>query len=247
MKVFFHDDFYEVYTSDPAAAEGRMEAVIDTIKGKVKLVEPLPVSEQEILLAHTEHHLQSVKKQGLFPIASLAAGGAVQAALEGLINPSFALIRPPGHHASMNSAWGFCYFSNMAIAFLSLQKQQKIKTGYILDIDMHFGDGTANILKDNSDIIVHNIDTEDRDEFMDEVSNEMQRCKADLIGISAGFDNHVNDWGGVLYTQDYEKIGQLVKGAADRNSGGCFAILEGGYNHEVLGGNVLALINGLSG
>lgn len=42
-------------------------------------------------------------------------------------------------------------------------------------------------------------------------------------------------------------IDQLVKSATERNGGGCFAILEGGYNHNVLGENVMALIDGLSG
>lgn len=245
MKVFFHNDFYEVYTSDPAAAEGRMEAIVKVIQDTVEFIEPRPASDAEVLLAHTEQHLKTVKKQGLFPIAALAAGGAIEAATEGLNSPCFGLIRPPGHHASMGSAWGFCYFNNMAIAFLTLQVQGKIKTGYILDIDMHFGDGTNNILKENEAITVHNVITEDRDEFIQEVEAEMERCRADLIGISAGFDNHIKDWGGVLHTADYEEIGRLVKEAAKRNGGGCFAILEGGYNHKVLGNNVLALIQGM--
>jgi len=246
MKVFFHSDFYEVYTSDPAAAEGRMESVVEIIKKKVEIIKPLPATKMEIALAHSEEHIQSVEKQGLFPIAALAAGAALQAAVEGLTVPSFGLIRPPGHHASRGAAWGFCYFNNMAIAFLTLQEQEKIQTGYILDIDMHYGDGTDNILKDNQNIIVHNLHTEDRNEFMQEVATEMSRCKADLIGISAGFDNHINDWGGVLLTEDYELIGQMVKAAAQRNGGGCFGLLEGGYNHKVLGENVMALIRGLS-
>jgi acetoin utilization deacetylase AcuC-like enzyme len=74
----------------------------------------------------------------------------------------------------------------------------------------------------------------------------MKNCRADLIGISAGFDNHSADWGGLLHTEDYEEIGHRVRSAADRNGGGCFAILEGGYNHEVLGENVLALIQGMA-
>lgn len=246
MKVFFHNDFYQIYTSDPAAAEGRMESIMEAIRDNVEIVEPEPASEADILLAHTEQHLQTVRKQGLFSIAALAAGGAIQSAIEGLNSPSFAAIRPPGHHASANSAWGFCYFSNMAISFLALQKRQHIQTGYILDIDMHFGDGTNHILKDNKDIIVHNVETEDRDEFLQEVADEMKRCRADLIGISAGFDNHINDWGGVLRTEDYETIGKLVRSAARKNNGGCFGILEGGYNHDVLGINVMSLIRGLS-
>jgi acetoin utilization deacetylase AcuC-like enzyme len=42
-------------------------------------------------------------------------------------------------------------------------------------------------------------------------------------------------------------MGRLVRETARRNQGGCFGILEGGYNHAVLGKNVLAFIEGLSG
>ncbi|MDY6832988.1 MAG: hypothetical protein SWC96_14320 [Thermodesulfobacteriota bacterium] len=51
---------------------------------------------------------------------------------------------------------------------------------------------------------------------------------AGIIGISAGFDNHMEDWGGVLSTGDYFEIGKMAAGAARRNNGGCFAVLEGG-------------------
>jgi acetoin utilization deacetylase AcuC-like enzyme len=42
-------------------------------------------------------------------------------------------------------------------------------------------------------------------------------------------------------------MGKLVRKTAERNKGGCFGILEGGYNHGVLGKNVLAFIEGLKG
>ena len=70
--------------------------------------------------------------------------------------------------------------------------------------------------------------------------------KADIIGISAGFDNHMDDWGGLLSTEDYFDIGRMTKEASAQSGGACFAILEGGYNHKVLGQNVCALINGMS-
>jgi len=74
----------------------------------------------------------------------------------------------------------------------------------------------------------------------------MELCEADIVGISAGFDNHEDDWGGTLKTEDYREIGSLVRKAAMRRNAGCFAILEGGYNHQVLGKNVLALMEGLN-
>ena len=71
-------------------------------------------------------HIQQVENQGLYEIAALAAGGAIQAAQMGLAEPCFGLIRPPGHHASAASAWGFCYFNIMAVALETLRRQDKI-------------------------------------------------------------------------------------------------------------------------
>jgi acetoin utilization deacetylase AcuC-like enzyme len=247
MKVFFHEDFYEVYTTDPAAESGRMEAVIDVIQPHVELVNAEPASEKDLLAVHTKAHVENVKNMGLYSIAALAAGGAIQTATLGLTEPAFGLIRPPGHHASSGSCWGFCYFNNMAVALEHLKSTKKIKTAYVLDIDLHFGDGTVNILGGKDWVKVYNVDANDREAYMEEVKQEMNQCKVDLIGISAGFDNHERDWGGTLRTDDYREIGRMVLDAAKRAGGGCFGILEGGYNHAVLGHNAMALIEGLSG
>ncbi len=247
MKVIFHEDFYQVYTSDPASAAGRMEAVVEVIQPSVEFVAAQPASEEDIAAVHTEAHIVQVKGGGLYPIAALAAGGAIQTATLGLSEPSFGLIRPPGHHASSSSSWGFCYFNNMAISLERLRRDKKIKSAYVLDIDLHFGDGTVNILKGKDYVTIHNVQANHRDAYMDEVAEAMTRLEADVIGISAGFDNHEDDWGGTLTTGDYREIGRMVREAAARCGGGCFGILEGGYNHRVLGHNVMALIEGLSG
>jgi acetoin utilization deacetylase AcuC-like enzyme len=70
--------------------------------------------------------------------------------------------------------------------------------------------------------------------------------RVDLIGISAGFDYHQDDWGGLLATEDYRTIGAMARKAALACRGGCFAVLEGGYNHQVLGSNTAALLDGLA-
>ena len=127
-----------------------------------------------------------------------------------------------------------------------LKRKKKIKSAYVLDIDLHFGDGTVNILKHKDYVTVHNVAASQREAYLAEVGDEMEMCKADVIGISAGLDNHEEDWGGTLSTEDYREIGLMVQKAAKRHAGSCFAILEGGYNHQVLGDNVMALIEGLS-
>jgi acetoin utilization deacetylase AcuC-like enzyme len=245
MQVVFHEDFYQVYTSDPAAAAGRMEAIVEVIEPQVEFVKARPAAEEQIALAHTKAHVDYVRQSGLYDISALAAGAAIQAAEIGLRRPCFALIRPPGHHASSGSCWGFCYFNNMAIALQTLKQNKQINTAYILDIDLHYGDGTVNILEGKDYVHVHNLDGLDRHSYLAEIEKEMNHVQADLIGISAGFDNHQDDWGGLLTTKDYYTIAERVKTASLRCGGGCFGILEGGYNHQVLGQNVLALINGL--
>jgi acetoin utilization deacetylase AcuC-like enzyme len=67
----------------------------------------------------------------------------------------------------------------------------------------------------------------------------------DIIGVSAGFDYAKEDWGGVLEASDYTEIGIMVREAAEKCGAGCFAILEGGYNHNVLGHNCMAFFEGL--
>jgi acetoin utilization deacetylase AcuC-like enzyme len=246
MKVVFHSDFYDVYSDDPAAAAGRMEAIISAIEPYVEFVRARPATDAEIAAVHTPEHIERVRRMGLYDIAALAAGGAVQAATLGMAEACFAAIRPPGHHASAGSCWGFCFFNNMAVAIEALKQQGRIRTAYVLDFDLHFGDGTENILGRKSYISIHNPGAYDREAYLQEVERELERFPVDLIGVSAGFDNHRQDWGGLLRTDDYFAMGRMVRDAARRNNGGCFAVLEGGYNYDVLGQNALALINGLS-
>jgi acetoin utilization deacetylase AcuC-like enzyme len=245
MKVVFHEEFYRVYTSDPAAAPGRLEPVIQAIEATVDFIEAQPATVEQLEYVHEKCHIERIQRMDLFDIASLAAGGAILAATIGMTEPCFGLVRPPGHHASAGSCWGFCYFNNIAVALEVLKRRGAIQSAFVLDFDLHFGDGTVNILGNRSYAAIHNVEGSTRKAFLDEISTRLAVCSADIIGISAGFDNHREDWGGLLETEDYRKIGQMVRKTARRNDGGCFAVLEGGYNRGVLGDNVLALIEGL--
>jgi acetoin utilization deacetylase AcuC-like enzyme len=245
MKVYFHEDFYEVYTSDPAAAAGRMEAIVRAIEPHVVLSAFAPCTEEDLRRVHPQRTIDAIRRDGLYDISALAAGGAIAAAETGLCEPSFALIRPPGHHASAGSCWGFCFFNNMAVSLHRLRFAGRINKAFILDFDLHFGDGNVNILGNEPWVEILNPESEHRQTYLDQVRQALEVTTADIIAVSAGFDNHLEDWGGLLTTEDYRTMGTWVREAARRNQGGCYGILEGGYNHKVLGKNVLAFLEGL--
>jgi len=246
MKIIFHSDFYSVYASEPAAEPGRMEAVTKCLSNKFDILQAVAAKEKDIEAIHSTGHIARIRQQGLYHIAALAAGGAVQAAAIGLKEPAFALIRPPGHHASQNDSWGFCYFNNMAVALTHLLRSGRIHTAAVLDFDLHYGDGTDNIFSGHSAVQTYNPEESDRNAYLRGVELFLNGLRVDIIGISAGFDNHELDWGGLLKTDDYFVMGRMVKETAQKIGAGYFGILEGGYNHSVLGQNVLALLEGMS-
>ncbi len=245
MKVVYSEEYKQVYSPDPASDPGRIEAIEFALAGIVDYIEPQPADEKDIAAVHTKKHIEEVRREGVYEIAALAAGGAIKAAQIALIEPCFAVIRPPGHHASADSAWGFCYFNNMAIALEKLKRDSKIKKAFILDFDLHVGDGNINILGGKGYVTILNPSGQNRNEYLKIVQNNLEQTDADIVAVSAGFDNHEADWGGLLKTEDYKYMGKLVRDTALRNKGGCFGILEGGYNHGVLGKNVLAFIEGM--
>ncbi len=247
MKVFFREEFYTVYTSDPAAEAGRMEAIIERIRPHVTFCSFSAATDVDLAAVHPPNHIEQIRREGLYEIAALAAGGAISAAESSMSRPSFALIRPPGHHASAETCWGFCFFNNMAVSLKKLHSTGQIRTAFILDFDLHFGDGNVNILEREEWVDILNPQSHHRQAYLNEVQRALELTSANVVAVSAGFDNHVMDWGGLLATEDYYTMGRWVNAAARRNQGGCYGILEGGYNHEVLGENVLAFLQGLNG
>lgn len=245
MKVVFDEQFRELYYHDPAAAKGRLDAVAQELARHYEFVKPTPATVEDILLCHTPGLVQRISYKGrLYEMALLAAGATIKAAQIAMSGePAFALARPPGHHASSDSCWGFCWFNNVAIAVEKMRREAGAEKVLIIDIDWHFGDGTANIFADNPAVDCYNLRSLDD---MKKYLHGITHC--DLIAISAGFDGHVEDWGGFFLTEDYFQAGHMVsKLAARLCKNRIFAALEGGYNHDILGHSARALLAGLEG
>ena len=248
MKVVFHEKYKEVYSADPAARAGRMESIYNELYGEFELVEPVPANEEDLRLVHAQKHVDSIKKRKLYDNALLAVGGAIKAskfAMKG--EPAFGLIRPPGHHASPSSCWGFCFFNNVAISIEKLRKDGKVKRASVVDIDLHYGDGTANIFASKPEVSYYHMPGGSREEQLEKLSNYLASNRGyEILALSAGFDRHKEDWGGVLKTKDYENIGKMIRDSTERECDGRrYAVLEGGYNHSMLGKNVKALLDGM--
>jgi len=134
------------------------------LNGKLQRRSPRAATEQDLLRCHDAemiHAIQAYIERGgsqldsdtavsaeSFNVACLAAGAAMTAvdavmAEEG--GRAFALIRPPGHHATPHKPMGFCLFNHAAIAARYAQAVHGINTVLIIDWDVHHGNGTQDI------------------------------------------------------------------------------------------------------
>jgi len=131
----------------------------------------------------------------------------------------------------------------MAIALHKLLSQGLIQRALIVDIDLHYGNGTEDIMREDNRIFFWNVETSRRDDFFTDLEAALKTASDyDIVGCSAGFDTYVHDWGGILFTEDYREIGSMMASSNRR----CFTILEGGYYIPDLGRNVAAYVKGIA-
>jgi len=93
---------------------------------------------------------------GTFDAARMAAGGLVKACdevMSGRLESVFCAVRPPGHHAERDKAYGFCYFNNVAVAAEHLRLAHGLSRIAILDWDVHHGNGTQHHFENDPDVL----------------------------------------------------------------------------------------------
>lgn len=151
----------------------RVSTIIDALK-KSDLWDRLahhpvrPAAVEELLRVHSKSHLNhvysicdsgggyldagdTVASAGSWDAALAAAGasiGAVDAVFADSDEPltaAFAVVRPPGHHATEGSAMGFCLFCNAAVAAAHAIAVHHVSRVLLVDFDVHHGNGTQDI------------------------------------------------------------------------------------------------------
>ncbi|KAK1444285.1 ureohydrolase domain containing protein [Babesia gibsoni] len=132
----------------------------------------------------TNMHLLSLKGRIEFPTTSVRKG--------------FALVRPPGHHATRDKALGFCLYNNVAIAAVHLQRTFGLQRIAIVDIDVHHGNGTQDIFYNDEGVCfisIHRFGTDNNPFYpysgnTDEVGGAEAEGYNVNIPLSAGYTTH---------------------------------------------------------
>lgn len=139
---------------------------------RLNLLTPEPVSLDTVYSIHDKHYLDGIRKkseqgggfytldtavnQYTFQAALLAAGGGVNAVdriMAGSTSNAFVLCRPPGHHAEIERAFGFCFINNIAVAANHLIRNHKLDRIMIVDYDAHHGNGTQNSFYSSNQVL----------------------------------------------------------------------------------------------
>jgi acetoin utilization deacetylase AcuC-like enzyme len=177
--IIYHPDYLEHETGNHPENKKRLIVTMDFLKEKgvldrpeIEMFSPEKASAEIVALNHSMEYIEYVNQLSdrgggmldpdtvvssrTFEVALRAVGGALLAAekiKKGEVNNSFALVRPPGHHATYAHGHGFCIFNNIAVLSRYMLKNWGVKRILIVDFDAHHGNGTQDSFYDTPDVL----------------------------------------------------------------------------------------------
>ncbi|MCJ2533702.1 MAG: histone deacetylase [Candidatus Thermoplasmatota archaeon] len=174
-QIAYSKDFNKHDSADHPENAKRLQVMMREIQkasfyDKLDFFEPDLISEEALYSVHSDDMIQQVKDisstgdswidmdtyvcKSDYETARKAAAGLLQISrnvLDGKADNGFALVRPPGHHATYERSMGFCLFNNAALTANELSK--KGKQVLVFDCDVHHGNGTQYLFYDRCDIM----------------------------------------------------------------------------------------------
>ena len=252
---------------------GKYRLVYQQLRGRgmigENLIEPGPASQADLLLVHDQAyvedliHARSTRRtvsselpisKAIIQASLLAAGGAIRACEEALQKGCAINLTGGFHHAFPDHAEGFCYINDMAVAIRRLQRQREGIRVAVIDCDLHQGNGTAFIFKDDESVYTFSIHQRDlyppkQDSSWDihlkngvgdgeylahlekAVPAIMEKFKPDFVLYQAGADPYEGDQLGELKLtiEGLKRRDGLVFGECKKRGIPVAALLGGGY------------------
>ncbi|KZT52255.1 Arginase/deacetylase [Calocera cornea HHB12733] len=163
---------YEALFRDGVVSRMRRLPIREATRSEILLVHPpsllTKMDQMEAMLMGEDAHAALLGTRGYYeslslyvhPSTSLCArlscGGVIEATVAvatGVVRNSFAIVRPPGHHAEPDEHMGFCFYNNVAVATRVVQERTDIQKIMILDWDVHHGNGTQAAFYDDPNVL----------------------------------------------------------------------------------------------
>ena len=267
MRVFY-DSRMSVDSGGYSPSGSKPAAVVaDWMNLGIEVCEFEPATEEDLCLAHSPKYvsnvLSSLEANGhgnrlpkVTEATRWTCGSMVAASRQALIDHVACSPSSGFHHAGYESGGAFCTFNGLIVAARKLQNEGLVDRVGIIDCDVHYGDGTDDIIQtlDLSSRIRHwtfgaafGRRAFDQTAFLDELRSalvEMQTEGVRLILYQAGADPHVDDpLGGVMTTEEMRERDKLMFSWCKQLEMPVAVCLAGGYQRDKNGGisKVLAL------
>ena len=162
MLTAFHHPGYAAPIGQHVMPIRKFALVADGLRdaADVRLIEPAPVTEDDLRRVHTTDYITAIKtgepralaesqkfpwSPELYASVCLTAGGCLAAARQALRDGVSAAVVSGFHHACADHGEGFCTFNGLIVALDALLAAGEIRTAAVLDMDLHYGNGTAQL------------------------------------------------------------------------------------------------------
>ena len=276
LSIVNHEDYFAKIGDDhkfPIKKFGELANYL--IKNKIvkNFHKPYPCSDETLRKAHSEKYIQKVKSKTLdketikkigFPLIDsvvqrslIATGGTVLASKLAIRNGVACNTAGGSHHANFEGGAGYCVFNDVAVAAHYLLDRGLAGRILIVDLDVHQGNGNADIFKDNknvftfsmhsksnypakkskSDLDVELVDNTEDEEYLKILKfylNQLNQENFDYVFYIAGVDIHFNDRLGKLKVTDdgIRKRDEIVTENFFSKGIPLCGVLGGGYNKD---------------